>query len=106
MAVTNSDLDLREGGARDRLARALGVVSALYGLLALITGAVAAFGLRTGEASGQAAQLLALPWSLAAGPAAGADPVGHLAVVLGGLMANLLLLVVGSRLARGRLRNG
>lgn len=104
MAVTTHHLDLREGGPRDRLSRLLGVAAALYGLLAVITGAVAAAGLQTGDASAQAAQLLALPWSLAGGATPDPDPIGHLAIVLGGLVANLLLLVVGSRLARGRLR--
>jgi hypothetical protein len=107
MAVTLNEFDNREGGARDRWARALGVACAIYGLLALITAAVGVAGvfglagLQADASASDAARMMALPWSLAAGPAE-ADPIGALGVIVGGLVVNLLILIVGSRLARGR----
>lgn len=106
MALAINDFGT-EGSGRDRLSRALGVASALYGLLAVITAGVAVAGLfglaglPVDPAAIEPARLLAMPWGLAAG---GGDATASLLVVLGGLAVNLLTLVVGSRLARGRLR--
>jgi hypothetical protein len=108
MAITLNDVPV-EGGTRDRVARALGVAGALYGLLAAITGAVAAagvlglLGLAADPATADAARMLALPWSLAAAPVE-AEPALLLAVTLGGLVLNLAILIGGARLARGRTR--
>lgn len=93
-----------EGGRRDRLSRTLGVAATLYGLMAAITAALAIAGglglagLAVDPSAGEAARVLALPWSLAAG---GGGTVYVLALTLGGLAANLLLLLAGARLARG-----
>ena len=108
MALAINDFEGSEGGARDRLARALGVAGAIYGLLAAITGAVAAAGLfglaglTADPAAAEPARLLGLPWSLAAG-ATGGEPAVTLLVTLGALVVNLLVLLVGARLALGRM---
>ncbi len=107
MAMAINDFDFSEGGTRDRLSRALAVAGAIYGLMAAITGAVAAAGvfglagLAIDPASVAPAQLLGLPWSLAAG-VAGDAPTASLLVTLGALALNLAVLLVGSRLVRGR----
>jgi disulfide bond formation protein DsbB len=109
MALAINDFDNTEGGARDRLARALGVAAALYGLMAGITGAVAAAGmfglagLTADPSAADPARMLGLPWSLASG-AAGGDTTSTLLITLGSLVANLVILAVASRLARGKLR--
>lgn len=107
MAMAINDFESPEGGTRDRLSRTLAVAGAIYGLMAAITGAVAVAGvfglagLTVDPASVAPAQMLGLPWSLAAG-AAGSGPAASLAVTLGALALNLAVLLVGSRLVRGR----
>ncbi|MDP2260077.1 MAG: hypothetical protein Q8J89_10215 [Caulobacter sp.] len=107
MAMAINDFESPEGGTRDRLARTLAVAGAIYGLMAAITGAVAVAGvfglagLAADPASVAPAQLLGLPWSLAAG-AAGSGPAASLGVTLGALALNLAVLLLGSRLVRGR----
>lgn len=107
MAMAINDFENVEGGTRDRLSRTLAVAGAIYGLMAAITGAVAIAGvfglagLSVDPASVAPAQMLGLPWSLAAG-AAGGEPVASVLVTLGALALNLAVLLVGSRLVRGR----
>jgi hypothetical protein len=107
MAMAINDFETPEGGARDRLSRTLAVAGAIYGLMAAITGAVAVAGvfglagLYVDPASAAPAQLLGLPWSLAVG-AAGNDPALSVLITLGSLALNLAVLLVGSRLVRGR----
>lgn len=103
MALAINDFS-SEGDTRDRLSRVLGVAAALYGLLALIAGGMAAVGVlglaglaADPDAIGPA-RMLAMPWSLAAG----GDAVTGLAITLGALAVNLAILLVGSRLIRGR----
>jgi hypothetical protein len=66
MAMAINDFETPEGGARDRLSRALAVAGAIYGLMAAITGAVAVAGvfglagLTVDPASAAPAQLLGL----------------------------------------------
>lgn len=103
MALAINDFS-PEGGNRDRLSRALGVAAALYGLMALITGALAVVGVlgligpAVDPSALQPGRMLALPWSLAAG----GDGVVALAASLVGMLANLALLLVAARLMRGR----
>lgn len=104
MALAINDFESPEGSGRDRLSRVLGVAAVLYGLIAVITGAVAVAGqlglagLIADPAALAPAQMLGLPWSLAAGQ----EPTTSLAVTLGALVFNLVILLAGSRLARGR----
>ncbi len=107
MALALNEFESPEGGTRDRLSRTLAVAGAIYGLMAAITGAVAVAGmfglagLAVDPAAAAPAQMLGLPWSLAAG-AVGDQPVANLAITLGALLANLVVLLAGARLVRGR----
>ena len=107
MALAINDFESSGDGARDRLSRTLAVAGAIYGLMAAITGAVAVAGvfglagLSVDPASVAPAQLLGLPWSLAAG-AVGDEPRASILLTLGALALNLAALLIGSRLIRGR----
>jgi hypothetical protein len=107
MAMAINDLETPEGGTRDRLSRTLAVAGAIYGLMAAITGAVAVAGvfglagLAVDPAAAAPAQMLGLPWSLAGGAVAD-QPTASVLVTLGALAMNLMVLLVGSRLLRGR----
>ena len=107
MALALNEFESPEGGTRDRLSRTLAVAGAIYGLMAAITGAVAVAGvfglagLAVDPAAAAPAQMLGLPWSLAAG-AVGDQPAASVLVTLGALLLNLAVLLVGSRLVRGR----
>jgi hypothetical protein len=109
MAMAINDFESPEGGTRDRLSRTLAVAGAIYGLMAAITGAVAVAGvfglagLAVDPAAVAPAQMLGLPWSLAGGAVAD-QPAASVLVTLGALALNLMVLLVGSRLVRGRTR--
>jgi len=95
---------------RERLSRLLAVAGFLYALiagLAAVAAAVGLFGLagvQPDPGAAQAAQMLGLPWSLAAGDPAVDGAGGTLLVTIGALALNLMILVVAARLAHGRLR--
>ncbi len=105
MALAINDFESPEDTPRARLSRVLGVGAVLYGLIAALVGALAAAGALGlagfgGDAAAMApAKMLGLPLSLAAGGGSTAD----LAITLGALAVNLVVLLVASRLFRGRI---
>lgn len=105
MALALHPLEDRDSGLRERLSRALGVAGALYSLLAVITGLVAAlglfglFGVSVDPAAIEPARLLGLPWSLALGSSASNAPAVSLLVTAGALTVNMIILALAARLA-------
>lgn len=110
MALALHPLEDRGSGLRERLSRALGVAGALYSLLAVITGLVAAmglfglFGVSVDPAAVEPARLLGLPWSLALGSSAANAPAVSLLVTAGALTVNMIILALAARLARRGVR--
>lgn len=104
MAMAMLPLDDRSDG-REKLSRVLSVASALFTLVALITGGVAALGLfglagtPVDAAAAEPAQLLGLPWSLAITPATAQTPTISLALTCGAMALNAALLMLAGRLA-------
>lgn len=112
MAMAINDLEDRDSGPRETLARSLGVAAALYALLALITGAVAVAGtfglagLAVDPSAIEPARMLGLPWTLAMGSTDALGAVPALLMALAGLVVNFAILAVGAALARGRRKLG
>lgn len=111
MAMAIHDLDDRDSGPREIIARALGVAGALYGLLALITGGVAVagafglLGLAVDAGAVEPARLLGVPWTLFIPAARDLPPIPSVALSLGGLVVNFALLLIASAVV-GRRRRG
>ncbi len=109
MTLILQEAAVRGSERREVVARLLAVISVIYGLLALLTGAVAAAGLfglaglGADPGAADAARLLGLPWSLAVGLGAG-DRLATLLLALGALALNLALLSAAARVTRGRRR--
>lgn len=105
MALAINDFETSEDTGRERLSRVIGVAAVLYGLIAAIVGALAVAsrlglaGLGADASAADPARMLGLPWSLAA---RGEEPAA-LAITLGALAVNLMILLVASRLVRRRL---
>lgn len=107
MAITLNDFDDSDSGPREKIGRALGVAGAIYGLLALITGAVAVAGtfglagLAIDPGAVEPARLLGVPWTLFVPAAKDLAPIPSLALSLGGLVVNFAVLMIAAAFARG-----
>ncbi|MDO8296303.1 MAG: hypothetical protein Q7T19_07675 [Caulobacter sp.] len=106
MTLAMHSMDDRAAG-RERLSRVLGVASALYVLMALITAAVAALGLfglagvAVDPAAAEPARLLGLPWSLAISPVLAPSPTMLLLLAGGAMAVNAGLIQLAARMLRG-----
>lgn len=109
MALAMLPLDDRSSG-RDMLSRGFAVAGALFSLMALITGGVAALGLlglaglATDPSAAEPARMLGLPWSLAIRPALAPTPAVTLLLTCAAMAVNGTLLMLVSRLMRTRAR--
>lgn len=112
MAMAINDYEDTDSGPREKGSRALAAAAAIYGLLALITGAIAVAGvfglagLAADPSAVEPARLLGMPWSLIMGSADSLDRVPVLLFTLAAMAVNFAILGVGAAVTRGKRKRG